>query len=224
MKKIVSFVCAALCCVAMNAQLVTSRSVSVSTVSAPKAPSRTTWMVRLGLATNNVVSEELDDISAKIGYTFGFEFNKSMGRRGAYWGMDFTLASRGCDVDEYFEDCKFKLHSIQWAPFTFGWKIDLGHDLRLDPHIGVFGGYDFAGKFTDGDEDIKIGDFDELEEIFDATFNRFDIGIKTGVGLWYKKFNIDFTYQRGFVPVFDFSDADYNVYQSNFWIRAAYAF
>ena len=219
MKKIVSFVCAALCCVAMNAQLVTSRSVSVST--APKAPSRTTWMVRLGLATNNFVGEHADDLGAKIGYTFGFEFNKSMGQRGAYWGMDFTFASRGYSFDEDGYEEKLKLHEFQWAPFTFGWKIPVANSIAIDPHVGIFAAGDIAGKWTfkeDGEtEDVKIGDIDDLR--------RYDIGMKIGVGVWFKnKFNVDLTYQRGFVPVFDVDDSDYNVYQSNFWIRAAYAF
>ena len=66
-------------------------------------------------------------------------------------------------------------------------------------------------------DDVKIGDIDDL--------NRYDAGLKIGVGVWFKnKFNVDLTYQRGFVPVFDVDDSDYNVYQSNFWIRAAYAF
>ena len=221
MKKIVSFVCAALCCVAMNAQLVTSRSVSVST--APKAPSRTTWMVRLGLATNNFVGgEDADELGAKIGYTFGFEFNKSMGQRGAYWGMDFTFASRGYSFDEDGYEEKLKLHEFQWAPFTFGWKIPVANSIAIDPHVGLFIAGDIAGKLTskyDGEslDDVTIGNMDGL--------NRFDAGLKIGVGVWFKnKFNVDLTYQRGFVPVFDVDDSDYNVYQSNFWIRAAYAF
>ena len=47
--------------------------------------------------------------------------------------------------------------------------------------------------------------------------------MKIGVGVWFnKKFNLDLTYQRGFVSTFD--DEDYTVNASNFLIRLGYAF
>jgi hypothetical protein len=52
-------------------------------------------------------------------------------------------------------------------------------------------------------------------------YNHFDAGMNIGVGLWYDRFNLDFTYQRGFIDVF--SDLD-GIKTSNFMIRLGIAF
>ena len=233
MKRFLSFACAALCCMVMNAQLVTSRS--VSTIETPKPvvqkESKTTWMFKLGMATNNFVGDGIDDdVSAKVGYNFGFEFNRSMGKKGAYWGMDFLFGSRGYKYseseDDWDFDYKFKTHNFQWAPFTFGWKIDVTEKFAIDPHVGLFLSVDYAGKetysygYSGNKEEEEIGIYDEE---FDEDYIPVDFGMKIGVGVWFnKKFNLDLTYQRGFVSTFD--DEDYTVNASNFLIRLGYAF
>lgn len=234
MKRFLSFACAALCCMVMNAQLVTSRS--VSTIETPKPvvqkESKTTWMFKVGMATNNFVGDGMDDdASAKVGYTFGFEFNRKIRQKGAYWGMDFLFGSRGfkysASEDNWEFVQKLKAHNFQWSPFTFGWKIDLTDKIAIDPHVGFFMSVDYAGKETysygyDGDkEKEEIGIYDE--EFGD--YMPLDLGMKFGVGVWFnKKFNLDLTYQRGFVDPFDYQDDDYTVATSNFLIRLGYAF
>ena len=162
MKRFLSFACAALCCMIMNAQLVTSRS--VATVSTPKE-SKTTWMFKVGMATNNFVGENWGDSDTKIGYNFGFEFNRTMGKKGAYWGMDFLFGSRGYKYSEGEYDFKHKAHNFQWSPFTFGWKVDVANKITIDPHLGVFLAIDYAGKQVaeyDGEEgDISIWDVED---------------------------------------------------------------
>lgn len=216
MKRFLSFACAALCCMIMNAQLVTSRS--VATVSTPKE-SKTTWMFKVGMATNNFVGDAMnDEVGAKIGYNFGFEFNRTMGKKGAYWGMDFLFGSRGYKFSEDDFEEKFKAHNFQWSPFTFGWKVDVANKISIDPHVGLFISVDYAGKnvweYDGEEEDISIWDVEDYIPV--------DLGMKIGVGVWYnKKFNLDLTYQRGFVNTFD---TDYTANASNFLIRLGYAF
>lgn len=218
MKKFFSFLCAAVLAVGAQAQLVTSRSVSA--ISAPKEPGRTTWMVRLGVGSNGMVYSDADEgPDAKVGYFLGFEFNKSIRQRSAYWGMDFALASRGWKISKGGYEQKLAAHNIHWSPFIFGWKIAIP-DTRfsIDPHIGTYLAVDYAGKYTgeyDGQDldDVKIGDAEG--------YSRFDGGLKVGVGVWYaKRYNLDLTYQRGFLT--DNEDADGGT--SNFWVRLGYAF
>ena len=213
MKRFLSFACAALCCMIMNAQLVTSRS--VASVSTPKE-SKTTWMFKVGMATNNFVGENWGDSDTKIGYNFGFEFNRTMGKKGAYWGMDFLFGSRGYKYSEGEYDFKHKAHNFQWSPFTFGWKVDVANKITIDPHLGVFLAIDYAGKQVaeyDGEEgDISIWDVEDYIPV--------DLGMKIGVGVW---FNKKLTYQRGFVNAFDFGE-DYSSKTNNFLIRLGYAF
>ena len=229
MKKLALFVCAAFCAIAMNAQLVTSTSTKITT--APKE-SKTTWMFKVGMATNNFVGDAMEDeVGAKIGYNFGLEFNRTMGKKGAYWGMDFLFGSRGYKYSESedgvsYEE-KLKTHNFQWSPFNFGWKINVANKISIDPHVGLFVSIDYAGKQVSSIEGYGEK-YEEEIGIFDEEYDGYipvDMGMKIGVGVWFnKKFNLDLTYQRGFVNTFDFEDSDYTANASNFLIRLGYAF
>lgn len=220
MKKGFLFLCTLLCSVAMSAQLVSSHSASLT--EKKKAPSRTTWMVRLGVGSNTFAGDKAwEDAGSHVGYFFGFEFNKAIGQKGAYWGMDFDLASRGYKYsdEDYDSESKLMVHTFQWSPFIFGWKIAVPNSkFSIDPHVGAYVAVDYAGKYTseiDGKsgDDVKIGDIED--------YNRFDAGLKVGVGVWYNnKYNVDFTYQRGFFT----HNTDIDGGTSNFWFRLGYAF
>lgn len=215
MKKIFSFVCAAVLGLSAQAQLVTSRSI---TKVATPVENRTTWMVRVGVGTNKFVGDDFKDFGTKAGYWLGAEFNKTLGKRGAYWGMDFALASRGYSYEDEYQKMKLAAHNIHWSPFIFGWKIDVADsDFSIDPHLGLFMSLDYAGKYK-----YESNNREETTKIGDATdYNRFDVGLKVGVGVWYKKrYNLDLTFQRGFLA----DDTDYDGGTSNFMVRLGYAF
>ena len=161
----------------------------------------------------NFRSKVLGDY-ANIGYNATFGYQKPMGGAGAYWGMEFGLGSRGFKADEM----KCIAHNIQYSPFTFGWKIGVADNLSIDPHLGVFASYDYTSKMKESGESISWGDFADYLEV---DYNHFDAGMNIGVGLWYDRFNLDFTYQRGFIDVF--SDLD-GIKTSNFMIRLGIAF
>ena len=55
----------------------------------------------------------------------------------------------------------------------------------------------------------------------EVDYNHFDAGMNIGVGVWYDRFNLDLTYQRGFIDAF--SDTD-GFKTSNFMIRLGIAF
>ena len=233
MKRFLSFAFVVICCMTMSAQLVTSRSVLETKVpEAPKPPkkSKTTWMFKVGIATNNFVGDGMDEAAkAKAGYNIGFEFNRSIRDKGAYWGMDFLFGSRGWKYNESGDDweytSKFTSHNFQWAPFTFGWKIKVTDKFVIDPHIGLFYSVDFAGKQSFSYEDRYDKEEEEIG-IYDEEFGDYipvDLGMKIGVGVWFNnKFNLDLTYQRGFVTPFDMDS--YTANASNFLIRLGYAF
>lgn len=221
MKKLLLILSTTLFCTAINAQIVTSRS--VSTVSTPKE-SKTTWMFRVGVGSNTFSGSDYKDVGSKFGYNLGFDFNKTIKSKGAYWGMGFALGSRGYKYSEsaggYKVEETYTAHNIQWAPFNFGWKIAVTDDIKIDPHVGIYLGCDYAGKATDkvsykGDsecEDIKLGDIED--------YNRLDVGMNIGVGVWYKRFNLDLMYQKGFLA----TDFDLEGGASNFMVRLGVAF
>lgn len=222
MRKILLLACAIFCGAIANAQLVTSRS-SIETKE--KKVKKTTWMIKAGIATNNVVGDYVvDAVDAKVGYNVGFEFNRAMGNKGAYWGMDFLFGSRGYkygeDYGEYEYEGRLTAHNFQWSPFTFGWKIDITDKIAIDPHIGAFFSIDYAGTATE--KASAFGETEKYSEPF-SPFDNFDcpvdVGMKLGVGVWFnKKFNFDITFQRGFVPFIN------EVCSSNFLFRLGYAF
>ncbi len=171
-----------------SAQLVQSTSINV------RRESNTMWYLRAGISINGVT--DWDSSSSAIGEDIVIGFHKSIGESGTYWGQEFGFGTRGCKSDylpewnaNYDESLTMMSHVIKYSPFNFGYKYAITEDLKLDGHLGVYASYDIA----------KSGDLDDEG----GWENDFDIGMNVGIGAWYKKFNFDFSYQRGFVPSYD---------------------
>lgn len=212
MRKLVTIVVVLLLCTNIQAQIVSSTSRSIKTQKA--RPSETEWLLRFGMNVMNFAGDGAEGIDSKIGYNFNIEFNKPIGDAGGYWGMNLGLGSRGFKADE--TECI--AHNVQYSPITFGWKIGVADNIRIDPHVGFYASYDFTSKMKENGEDISWGDFADALSI---DYNGYDVGLNAGVGVWYDRFNLDFCYQRGFIDAF----TDLNgVKTSNFMIRLGVAF
>lgn len=199
MKKFLIILVAALMASAASAQLVTSR-----TFSSTKKERNSTWFVRAGMSINSFAGypdQVADHMSSAIGYDISFGFNKPIASSPVYWGMDLDLGTRGVSKDKE----SYLAYNILWSPVTFGYKYALNNDMKLDLHAGMILSYDFAG-----------------EELY----NKADAGLRVGLGYWYKSFNFDFAYQRGFVPVDEGHGRyeDCEAYSSIFMIRIGYGF
>lgn len=211
MKKLFLFVVVAMMAAAASAQVVTSRTLV-------KSKSQTMWYGRVGLSLNNVAGAPSEmGAGAKAGLDVDFGFHRNIGKAGAYWGMELGVGTRGASFDiEDYDDGKisadYSAWNIKYSPVTLGYKYSLTDDIKIDGHLGAFLSYDFSKKFEIEGEDV-IDDMDYLD---------FDAGMQIGAGIWWKRFNLDFTYQRGFVNIFDGSDDSLN--SSNFEIRLGYAF
>lgn len=226
MRKFLSLICVAIIAAGAHAQLVTSTSKSISTAKEQKSK---VWILRAGIGTNNFVGD-IEDASSKFGYFVGWEFNKQVGSGSsvgsAYWGMDIAFQSNGYKYEDevfgYKYEKKMIVHSLQWSPFIFGYKFNVANNFSIDPHIGAYLMGDFAGKikWTEEYEGMKWEDDYSIYDEDDYTF--FDVGMKIGVGFWYKNaYGIDLTYQRGFVNVYDYDD--YSCKRSNFMVRLSLA-
>ena len=93
MKKLLSLAAAFLLCAGVQAQIVSSRSVSIK--SAQKQPSETQWFLRGGLNVMKMTGDGAEDTGSKLGYNFVYGFQKQFGSVGTYWGLEFGLGSRG---------------------------------------------------------------------------------------------------------------------------------
>ena len=96
--------------------------------------------------------------------------------------------------------------------------ISDGNKIISGLPVGVFASYDYTSKMKEDGESISWGDYADYMEV---DYNHFDAGMNIGVGVWYDRFNLDLTYQRGFIDAF--SDAD-GFKTSNFMIRLGIAF
>ena len=120
------------------------------------------------------------------------------------------FGTRGFDVNH--SDAKFRAHNLN-IPLTVGYKYNLTDNLAVDGRFGAFFGVDMAGKTDDGNgDDVKIGDIED--------YKRCDGGLIIGMGVWYKRINIDYTFKRGFGEVWEDGPAG----AVNHMIRLGYAF
>lgn len=94
-----------------------------------------------------------------------------------------------------------------------GYKYGVSKDLKIDAHIGAFVSYDFA---TTSDYDYDEWEYDEPESL--------DAGLQLGIGAWYKRFNIDLTWQKGFIEYTDASFYDGGAKNSAIMVRLGVAF
>lgn len=218
MKKIIAAVAFALTFgFAAQAQstIVSSRSVDIS-----KEKSATQWILRAGLNFAGCTGDDADDYDSKVAYDVAVSFQKPISDFGLFWGMELGLGSRGCKLEESGDwgDYEENLlaHNVRFSPFTIGYAYNFTDQIKADVRLGGYASFDYAGKFKvkeDGDEeDWDLGDLDG--------YNRFDAGINFGIGVWYDRFNLDFSLQRGFIDAID----DWEGKTSNFMIRLGYSF
>lgn len=199
-----------------------------------------------------------------VGYEVSLAFNKSFGKSPLYWGMELGLSTRGYktsssweksftsavsggyDYHGKFQDLKLLCHTVKFSPFTIGYRYTFLNNMAADIHLGGYASYDYAGKLksdytdhivstskygnrndkTTTSTDTKIKDIDNMRS--------YDAGINVGIGYWYGKFNIDFTWQRGFISIYDDGDEDVkigketrekgNLFTNNFQLKLGYAF
>lgn len=200
------------------------------------------------------------------GYDVTFGFNKSFGNHPLYWGMELGLGMRGYKSTATFErsanssfggsdyhkktqDDILSTYNVQFSPFTIGYKYTFLERMAADIHLGAYASYDFAGNYkvkttdhiistvgghyrndyNENESKVKISDMD--------TMRKYDVGFNLGVGYWYGHFNIDFTWQRGFVPIYEGGDNNVSVgskksdkmkqgnfFTNNFQLKLGYAF
>lgn len=226
MKKLLLIAIVALVGVSASAQVKFNRTFA-------SKKSNTTWYLRAGMNTNSSgldLSEYNGDyyeynVSSKVGYEVAFGFNKGFGKSNVYWGMELGVSSRGFSItekedDDIYGDYSYMGHNVKFVPFMFGYKHPLTEDFKIDGHLGAFASFDFAST---EDYDNGPDDYDIWDE------SPFDAGIQIGIGAWYKRLNLDFTYQIGFVPSHSVyyigsGDDDLSVKHSAFLIRLGVAF
>lgn len=191
------------------------------------------------------------DFKRALGGNLNIGFYKSFGTSPIYWGMELGVAIRGYKgeaawnygalssvsggYDSHTRAQRIILNafSAQFSPINIGYKLLLNENMAVDVHVGGFASYDFAGKFKSEYEDraystskygnsIKDTKVDSSTDISDLDgYRNYDFGAIGGVGFWYGHFNIDVSYQRGFISVFE---GDNTYFCDKLQVRLGYAF
>lgn len=220
MKKILFTVILSFMCVTMNAQLVTSTTRKINRIN---TPSNILWIARGGLNFAGYSGDDADGLDKITGYYVGMEFQKPITSvDGLYWGAGLGLKTKGYkfeekdDGDKYTE--KMNLNALE-IPVNIGYNYAFNSDVKAGIHAGVFANYDLWGKckvedsyFYDYNYEVKLKDFED--------YSNFGLGLSFGVGVWYRQFNIDATFQFGLLEQFD----EVKAKESNILLTVGYAF
>lgn len=217
MKKIFLTLMALVAVMAVNAQIYGYSSTSVKSDKI-QSDGNTTWFVRAGL---NIMSADFDgeDSDNAFGYDINVGFQKPFTDLGFYWGMEMGLFSRGYTLEDSYDGCDESTyigHSLSFSPVTLGFKYDINvlGGITLDAHAGAFISYTYGES-----SECDCGDIDE-DEWFGGG-DCLDYGCKVGIGAWWKnKYNLDFSYQRGFNDSWFEEDGHF----SSFTVSLGYAF
>lgn len=223
----------------------------VSSQTYHREKSKTMWYARLGVSFDNIAGAneyvnlsndfasegEKYSLGSSTGMDIDFGFQRPISNFGLYWGMELGIGTRGYsskyvdNQDDYVENAKMLTWNVKYSPFTFGYKYSLTDNIKLDAHLGLYFSYDFAGQkisYSDSEGDKWELDSDYIKEYMD--YQAFDAGMQLGLGVWFNRFNLDFTYQRGFVPMSKLyysnltGSVEKSLYSSNFMIRLGVAF
>lgn len=156
----------------------------------------------------------------RVGYDIEFGFNKFFGKSNLYWGMEIGLGTRGgsyhwwykyTDEDytsESSDKCWVNSYGAKLVPFQIGYRYPVTEKIAIDAHLGIWMGCDFAGTYTEDESyestNYEKETFKESWDFFDGDYVRgliMDAGMQLGIGVWYGRFNLNFTWQRGFAPM-----------------------
>jgi len=200
--------------------IVSSRSVSITR---EKEPSNTQWIVRAGINVMGLDGKGSEGTGSKAGYDFAVSFEKPISNFGFNWGMELGLTSRGSSFETAgtgLSSMSLMAHAIRFSPITFGYGYNITDDFKIGIHLGGYVSVDYTASLSaeaNGEsESMGIGDMNDAG----MGYQRFDGGIALGGGLWYKRFNLDVTWNRGFVAIMEDSES----FASNVMIRLGYAF
>ena len=203
-----------------------------------------------GSLKNEIETQTGKPIQTGYGYDISAMFNKPISTHGFFWGLELALGTRGYSIkpesyivgNKYIkESSNMRAYNFRAAPLMIGYRRAIAKDWSVEVHIAPYFSYDFTGAAKTKSKcrfEVPIPAFDtdgnittittvikgtktqktELDDI--RGYNRADLGIQAGGGVWYKRFNLDITYDRGLLPIIEHQ----KLYSNCLLIRLGYAF
>ena len=100
------------------------------------------------------------------------------------------------------------------APALVNWRFGLTEDVSLIPYLGLSMRVGFAGKV----KSVSA----KADTFGDGGFDRFDMGVRAGIGVEYRRYSFRFGYDAGFLNLSDVSDV--TVRNKTFQLQLGYRF
>ena len=151
---------------------------------------------RIGMDFASFRGDWKDDYKSNVGLHLGVVYNVELAdvlslQPGAFY------VQRNWKTDEG----EFKIHSHHIeVPIVLKYNLDVTSDIKIDPHVGPYFGFGFAGKSKDEIPFYgkKMRVFKDKED-WDMGVANFDMGIQMGVGAtFYDAAYVGFDFELGF--------------------------
>lgn len=186
------------------------------------------WFIRTGLSLDGVTGSGVDEEKTTwaavncngefkniIGGSLTFGADMPIGNSPFYFGISFSGSMRGYEKSARWKGNTYSLKNqtekltafnAQISPMIIGYIAKFSKNTALDLHAGCFFSCDIAGNYSiettynDESKDKDSYDIGELKDYMD--YSIYDIGFNGGIGLWFNRWVIDFSYQRGIASMY----------------------
>lgn len=150
--------------------------------------------LRAGLNFSNMyVGDDLTTNKMKVSYHVGL-FAKFPITRGFSIQPELLYSNKGSKLDfgQQNGEYRFNLNYIE-LPVLLAFNVGENFHINVGPYVGYLAKADVTL--------LKNGDFDDLTDINENAFNRWDFGGTAGVGFDINKFTIGARYNLGFTEL-----------------------
>lgn len=229
MKRIYFLFACMLAAIASHAQIVTTTSSFQKIEKAHKThyPCKFEFYGKVGLnlmtasVEHSYFDDELLSAQPKVGFDLNLGFIchfRPSHPSNFYWGMELGLTQVGSSYKSHTADSytpghrrteRIKSHQnigVILSP-SFGWKKGISNDISIDVHINP--GVLFNPRYVEMESHVvyyKDGTLNGSNDNFDEVKKKWFLSIKSGIGVWYNRWNIDFSYRRSTSDHIDFSN------------------
>lgn len=149
-------------------------------------------ILRAGYSADMFKGDNSRGLEMLSGYSVSADFNKEF-FKGAFWNTGLTFGTRGYQKSN--DKTELRVHALT-IPVALGYKKMITNKCGMEARVGGFFSVDLAGKLTN-----ENGDSFHLNDI--DGYKRCDGGALFGIGLWFSKINIDYTYKHGFASIWE---------------------
>lgn len=141
-----------------------------------------------------------------------FSYEKSlMQSLPLYFETGLGIAGYGTSI----ADGAVKINAYYFeAPALVNWHFGLTDDVALIPYLGLSLRVGFAGNMKAGSE--------KADTFGDEGLDRFDMGVRAGIGVEYRRYSFRFGYDAGFLNLSDTSEL--TVRNKTFQLQLGYRF